>query len=383
MKTRPHVVITIPCLNRGGTEIQTLYLVRALIPGGWMVSVVCFFEYDQSVVDEYREQGCEVLLMRMDRNVRQTVFIGELKHVIVELRPDVAHVQYMTPGALAIIAVRLAGVPRIFATVHQPYSAWHNRLWKVMLRSSALLCDHFISVSQNAESSWFGVSRNFSDFEGKALPKHFTIHNAVDVSLVETLIQSEDAQTMKKQVAASGHFVFGYIGRLSHEKGVDILFDAFAMLADRHAGLQLLIVGEGPEKASIEARYCSMPWWDNVMFVGKQSWMRAMQYLAAMDAVVVPSRFEGFGLSAVEAMAAFLPVVASDAGGLSEIIENGKSGLLFESGSVPGLFSAMERLFLDTETRRRLCLDARRRASDFDVELFNKKILKLYSTSIS
>lgn len=383
MKKVRHVVIAIPCLNRGGTEMQTLCLVKALVFSGFRVTVLCYFEYDRAVVDEYRAAGGDVVLMDMVRSIGQLSFVGKLRNTIAGLKPDVVHVQYMTPGALAIVAARLAGARRVLATVHQPYSSWHSPLWKVLLRLSALLCDHFIAVSLAAESSWFGRSRDIADVPDSLLPKHFTLHNAVDVSCVQVLAASEEAARLRSGYAESGCFVFGYIGRLSHEKGADILFDAFELLAQRYAAVCLLVVGDGPERASLEHRYGVRQWWRRVTMAGRQDWENAMRHFAAMDAVVVPSRFEGFGLSAVEAMAASLPVVASDAGGLGEIIAHGQNGLLFECGNVSGLLACMERLLLEPQTRRRLCLDARRRASDFDIELFNRKIRKLYNTPLS
>lgn len=377
-----YVVIAIPCLNRGGTEMQTLHLVRALVHFGHKVSVLCYFEHEPTVVDEYRSAGAFVMLMGIDRGIGQASFVWTLRNALAECAPDAVHVQYMTPGALAIVAARFAGIRTVYATVHQPYSSWHTPLWKLLLRCSALLCKHFIAVSLAAESSWFGSSRDIGDVSDPLLPKHFTLHNAVDVSRVQALVESEEAAGLRSRYHESGCFVFGYIGRLSHEKGVDILFDAFELLSERYAGICLLVVGDGPERSSLEHRYGVRQWWRRVTMAGRQDWENAMRHFAAMDAVVVPSRFEGFGLSAVEAMAVSMPVVASDAGGLGEIIANGQNGLLFECGNVSGLLACMERLLLEPETRRRLACDAGRRASDFDIELFNRKIRKLYNTPL-
>ncbi|MCE1275008.1 MAG: glycosyltransferase family 4 protein, partial [Chlorobiales bacterium] len=109
------------------------------------------------------------------------------------------------------------------------------------------------------------------------------------------------------------------------------------------------------------------------------SWEDAMRHLAVIDALVVPSRFEGFGLSAVEAMSASKPVIAARTGGLMEIIEDGYSGLLYEIED----FSALARLMLllidDAANYRKLSVNARKRALDFDVEVYSKKIQNLYN----
>ncbi|NTV97590.1 MAG: glycosyltransferase family 4 protein [Chlorobiaceae bacterium] len=372
------VLIAIPCLGRGGTEIQTLYLVRVLVRSGYKVCVLCYFEHDDSVVDEYRTVGCTVQLMGMARSMGPAAVVGALRKAISAFSPDVVHVQYMTPGALSILAARLAGVKTVVATVHQPYSAWHSPVWKILLRMSALLCNHFISVSLNAEISWFGNGVCIDDCAAHHLPRHFTIHNAVDVALVENLMQTACAGDLTGKNADAKGFVFGYIGRLSHEKGVDVLVDAFGILAGRYCNIRLLVVGGGPERAILDARYSSCDWWKRVLFAGTQSWENAMRHLTAMDAVVVPSRFEGFGLSAVEAMAGSRPVIVSAAGGLSEIVENNRSGLIFENESVADLVTRMELILLQPAFKYGLSVEAKRRAKEFDVDHFNRRISRFY-----
>lgn len=373
-----HVLILIPCLNRGGTEMQTLYLVKSLVLLGCRVSVLCYFEYDDLVVDEYRMAGSSVVVMNLDRKLDAIAFIRTIRKAILDFKADVVHVQYMTPGALAVISARLSGVPRVYATVHQPFSSWHNLIWKYLLRFSSVLCDHFISVSLRTEKSWFGSVSSIENCK-KKLPKHFTIHNAVDVSLVESIVQSEEALILKEKYAERDTFVFGFIGRLSYEKGLDILLMAFKELVARHKNIRLVVVGSGPEHSSLEDRYGGELWWADISFVGSLDWVGAITHLAVMDAVVVPSRFEGFGLSAVEAMAASRTVIASDCGGLSEVIEEMSSGLLFHNENVSDLRAKMELLYTQPSLMHSLSVGAKRRAMVFDVGRFHTQIHRLYS----
>jgi L-malate glycosyltransferase len=372
------VVIAIPCLLRGGTEMQTLYLVKALRCSGHDVIVICYFEYDQMVVDEYQESGAEVILLKLSRGLSALACIKALSGSIADRKPDVVHVQYMTPGVLSIISARVAGVRRVYATVHQPFSAWHSEVWKYLLRASALLCDHFIVVSSKAELSWFGKCGNFDLSAKSILPRHFTIHNAVDVCRVEELANSGRLMNLKKRLNLDSGYVFGYVGRLSNEKGVDILMKAFAHLSATYPEISLLVVGDGEERELLDKSFHDTSWWPRVIFVGAQTWDNAMRHLSAMDAVIVPSRFEGFGLSAVEAMAASKPVVASDTGGLAEIVVNGKSGLLFRNEDVSDLAGMMEVVLTDSEKSEGLSRNGRLRAMDYDVKNFNEKINNLY-----
>lgn len=373
-----NVAICIPCLLRGGTEMQSLYLARALVRSSYSVEVVCYFQFDSDVVREFELSGSNVVRLNMKRELGAVRITDRLRKYFSSSRPDVVHVQYMAPGALPVLAARLAGIKRVIATVHQPYTRGHGLHAKILLRSAALLCDYFIAVSEVAESSWFGRNGTFASGDNMGTSRHFTLHNAVDVSRVAMLSSPEVKKTLTVATKLTATFVFGYVGRLRHEKGVDILFEAFGSVCERHSDIKLLVVGDGPDLPQLQVKYDKEGWWRNIVFAGSQAWEDAMKHFSLMDAAVVPSRFEGFGLTAIEAMAASLPVVASNTGGLKEVVENEKSGLLFEEGSVAGLAQAMQRLIEEPGVRSMLSENAKKRAQQFDIALYNESIHDFY-----
>lgn len=375
-----NVIISIPCLLRGGTEMQTLYLARALVGGGHDVEIACYFQYDPVLVEEFRASGCSVALMELERSSGAAAITRSLVDHFATRRPDIVHVQYMAPGAMPVLAARLAGVRRVLATVHQPYTKGHGMHAKLLLRSAALLCDHFIAVSEVAEKSWFGRSEGNASEAFDRYPRHFTLHNAVDVGTVSGFSAGSPVEVPPGINEIASYFVFGYVGRLRHEKGVDILFEAFGRVSGSHDDARLLVVGDGPDMQALEAQYGGEPWWRKIIFAGSKSWEEAMKHFALMNAVVVPSRFEGFGLTAVEAMAASRPVIASRTGGLGEIIGHEESGLFFRNGSVDELSQAMSRLLENPALRRRLAAGAKKRAGDFDTGLYNERVVSFYDS---
>ncbi|MGY4320280.1 glycosyltransferase family 4 protein [Bradyrhizobium sp. JR3.5] len=119
-----------------------------------------------------------------------------------------------------------------------------------------------------------------------------------------------------------------YVGRLSREKGVGVLLDAVA-----GTGMPLRIVGEGPERAALEARAPA-----NVRFLGALSRADVLREMASARALVVPSLwYEGFPMVVVEAFAQGTPVIASEIGGLAEVVSAGKTGALVPPGDTAGL----------------------------------------------
>src|SRR5690606_3120562 len=133
----------------------TLNLVRVLRSKSMIVKVLCYFESDDYIVNDFRNAGSNVEVLNLERSLGWLKLICILRRKILATHPEIVHVQYMAPGALPIIAARLAGVKWVFATVHQPYTKSHGRLAKLILRVASLFTTKFIAVSQSAELSWF------------------------------------------------------------------------------------------------------------------------------------------------------------------------------------------------------------------------------------
>ncbi len=329
------IILAIPCLLQGGTELQTLQLARVLRGDGHEVSVCCYFEHDPAMV----EAVGRVELLDLDRSLSPVRLVSVLRRAFAGA--DVVHVQYMAPGFLAVLAAKLSGVRRIFATVHQPATpyGWKARL---LLRLAARMCDRFICVSEAVAKSWDVPS--------------VVIHNAVDITGIDGI------------TAEGVGPAIGAVSRVRREKGIDVLLDAFASVS----GARLVIVGDGPDRAALEKR--AIP---NVEWAGQQPWERAMALMKGMDIVVVPSRFEGFGLTAAEAMVAGKAVVASDVDGLREVV--GDAGVLVPAGDASALAAVLKRLLANADERMALGRKARQRVEAmFSLEKFRERVLECY-----
>jgi L-malate glycosyltransferase len=154
-------------------------------------------------------------------------------------------------------------------------------------------------------------------------------------------------------------------GRLSKEKGVSWAARALEPLL--HQGnYHLLLVGEGEERPRLERRAARAGLGARISLLGWKTDVRPCLALAGM--VIVPGANEGFGLSALEAMAMGWPVVAAEGGGLAELIEDEASGLLVSAGDDLGLAAAVYRLAKDVKLRESLGQKARERALEFTLE---------------
>lgn len=384
MTSDTRICIMIPCLNTGGTEMQTLNLLRVLKSCGYTVEVICYFEYDNSIVEEFQKACSKVKLLEMNRETSPFRLILNLRKEIRSIRPDIVHVQYMSPGALPIIAARLAGVKTVFATVHQPYTKSHGIFAKIILRAASLLTTRFMAVSLHAEKGWFGSSSLFQENKDvRSQSHHFTIYNSVDTDRITRIVSETDPILLKKKAGVKlGIPVIGTVSRLRHEKGVDILIEAFSILLKERINAFLIIAGSGPDEEKLKNQALASGISGMVIFYGPVNWEKAIRLFTIMDIVVVPSRFEGFGLTAAEAMAAERPVIASDCYGLNEVVINNKTGFTFSSNHPEDLAGKLKYMISNPERFKQLAINGKSRAKTmFGPDVFRNRILSLYNST--
>jgi glycogen(starch) synthase len=171
-------------------------------------------------------------------------------------------------------------------------------------------------------------------------------------------VTAEQVAAARRRWAAEGPLL-AYGGRLVHEKGVQDLLAAMPRLRRRHPGLRLVVAGTGPAADDLRSRARALRLGRSVAFAGFVPDADLAALVAAADCAVVPSRYEPFGLVALEAAAAGTPVAVSDVGGLAEIVADGRTGLRFTPGDPAALAAAVDTLLADQVLGRRLVRNAR------------------------
>jgi glycogen(starch) synthase len=181
---------------------------------------------------------------------------------------------------------------------------------------------------------------------------------------------------------ADGIPLLVYFGRLEFEKGGQDLIAALPRIRRAHPGARLLVSGTGSAAPLLEATAREHRVRGCVDFLGRVPDGELPALLAAADAVVLPSRYEPFGIVALEAAAAGAALVASTAGGLAEVVIDGETGVSFPPGDVPALGTAVIRVLDDPRGARRRAAAARRRLDiDFDWTRIAATTAELYSAA--
>ena len=372
------VAVCLPCLLLGGTEIATLNMIIALKKGGYQIRVCCYYEYDPEMVARFRQAGVQVDLLKRERGGLKELLslTRDLRKYFLRHQPDVVHVQYFAPGMVPILSASIGRVNNIFATVHAAGSLGYNWKAKILFRISAFLTDHFFCVSHNTEKFWFGSvsdTANRSEFRGTG---HSTIHNCVDTAKYLQSHQIPDEIPHNRPV-------IGIVGRIVPLKGHKALIHAFSRVKESHPDARLVVIGTGTDQEYLEDLSGQLKVNDNICWVGQIPPEQLSKYYKAMDALAMPSHWEGFGLTAVEAMAAAKPVVGTKVPGLQEIIVDGETGFLVNIGDAEALAEKLILLIKDEKLRTDMGLAGRKRVQNkFSKNVHDRKWLTAYRSLV-
>jgi len=285
------------------------------------------------------------------RNVRR---IRTLRAAIRAETPD-AVLSFMTAtNVLSILACRSLRIPCIVSERVSPPNPAIRGPWALGFRY-AYPRAHAIVAQTDRAATWLR-----SRFP--AVPIH-VIANPV---VLEHSSNGEGNFTHIVKSAAEGQFIAA-MGRLTSQKGFDLLLRAFASLAVARSGWSLTIIGDGPERANLERQIEALGLARRVRLVGLLR--NPHQVLRRAAAFVLPSRYEGMPTALLEAMACGLPCVSYDCPtGPREIIQDGINGLLVPPGDVVELAQALGRVMDNDDLRRRLGGQAANVVRDFAVD---------------
>lgn len=316
--------------------------------------------------------------------------VKRISALIRETRPDLVHCHniyhQLTPSIIG--AAKKLGVP-VALTLHDSkpvcpaYTRLHdgkpcsdcldgdfshvlrNRCAEGSRGKSALL--YAEAVVQRALGSYEKVGA----FIAPSRFMHESIAHRVPQNRIRLLYNGIDTNAARGSGQDDGYVLF--LGRLSREKGVETLLKAHAISS---GGWRLVVAGTGPLGEELKAKY------NPSNFVGYIAGDALTAMIDRASVVVVPSEwYENCPMSVLEAMAYGKPVVGSRMGGIPELVEDGKTGLLYEAGNVSELASTLDRLMASPDLRRQMGAAARQRVEAvFSLESHNAGLMDIYKS---
>lgn len=359
MPAKRRILIVVTLAEIGGAQAYVRDLIPALTA---RYDVTVAAHGPGPLADAVRARGgryVELRHVRRSIGPRDILGLLELWRLCRRLRPEIVHLNSSKAGLLGRIAGVAARVPIRVFTAHgwAFYSSsglagrlytWADRL--VLPFTTAVIC-----VSENDRKDGL-AARTCRDASS------YVIHNGVDPG-------SEPVRNGRERVRIVS------VGRLAAQKDFRTLVRAASALDP--ARTEIVVFGDGPDRPAIEAEISRLEVGDRVTLAGEVD--DVPRRLREADVFVLSSNFEGLPISALEAMAAGLPIVASRVGGLTELVADGKNGALVRVGEPTELSSALAALVDDPELRRRQGDASRQRVLDeFSIDACRAAHLALY-----
>ena len=330
-----------------GAERWILALVRHLDPAR-IHSIVAAIKDEPGLevplCHEAERYGIETHIFEADGRFNFSA-VRQLRKFISENNIQILHTHFYKTDLLGLLATWRTKC-KIISTPHGWSKHMDFKLWcyELLDRCLFMFMDGVAPLSEE-------LCLPLRKLPGLASKLHF-IKNGVDVTEIDHATEIHPDILKWK---ATGAFVIGYIGQLIPRKGIGLLFYALSRLP--HLDWRLIVVGDGELRPSLETLAHELHIADKVLFAGFSSYRLA--YLKGFDLFVLPSQLEGIPRCLMEAMAAGVPVIASDIPGCRNLISAGHTGLLFPLNMPERLSETISRLAGDSTLRQFLASNGR------------------------
>ena len=361
--------------NWGGAQKYVFDLAVAAKEAGHEVNVI--YAVDGELIT--RLQGAGIATIALPPTPREVKLGADyrayqaFKKILQEEHPDVVHLNSSKIGGIGAAAARAVGIRKIIFTAHgwafnEKRPAWQRGLIWLSHYVTVLFCTKTICVSD-------AIKR-----DARHMPfvqrKFVVIHNGIDTEH-SALMPKDAARNSLLQDAPVGTTWIGTIGELHPTKNTDVLIRAFAALQPDEKNCILVLIGDGERRAALEQLVKKIGVSDRVYFLGHVA--NAGRFLKAIDIFALPSHSEALAYALLEAGAASLPVVASNVGGIPEIIIDGKTGLLVPPDVVAALSEAISQLLDDPTRAQEFATNLHKRVvSEFSLQQMISKTISTY-----
>ena len=300
----------------------------------------------------------------------ETALASTMVDVVNNNNIDILHVHYAIPHAAAaymakqILAKQNKKIP-VITTLHGTdiTLVGRDKTYRPVVTFSMEESDVLTAVSNNLKEETY---KNFTISKPIEV-----IYNFVDVAR----FNKKPVDAFKKLIAPNGERIIVHASNFRKVKRVDDVLQTFLLL-HKTIPSKLLLIGDGPERGRIEQMSRDCDYGNQVKFLGKQEQMEDILPIA--DLFLLPSEYESFGLAALEAMAAEVPVISTNAGGLPEININGYCGYMSNVGDIEDMSKNAIAILKDEETFQNFKANALAQAKKFDISNIVPLYEKLY-----
>ena len=314
---------------------------------------------------QFQEAGIEVHSLGLKTKLDFSAVI-RLRILLKEVKPDILHTYLLHSNVLGRIVGRLTGVPRIIGSERTIGQA---RYWgRLLTKLTNPLTD---AVEVNSQTGAIAIEDNLG------VPREKIELVRPGVNLGEYSKPTDGAEIRTDLGLNQDQHLALYVGRLRPVKGVEFGLRAFALAKDKRPNLYMALAGEGEQLYNLQNLVDALGINNHVKFLGVRNDLPDL--LAAADSILMPSLNEGFPRTAIEAMAAGKPIVATRVGGTPEAIIDGKTGILVPAKDIRAMAKALISLIDDPLLRDRLGVAGAKLAREnYSIDDYVSRLDELY-----
>jgi glycosyltransferase involved in cell wall biosynthesis len=363
---RIKVLRVIARLNMGGPALHVAYLTAGLTKRGYDTTLVAGSLARGEDSMAFVADGLGLEVVRIDELGREISPLRDLRatfqlaRLIRRERPQILHTHTAKAGTVGRVAALLAGSRRPPIIVHTfhghvlrgyfgPVRSW---FFRILERRLAAGTTALIAVSPQVRDDLVSLGVAPSD-------RFVVVRLGIELEQRVASEQNGRAESRRYLGIPADRFAVGWIGRMTAVKRTDDVLVAFKRLRDEGVDAVLCMVGDGPDRVQLERRAHELGVIRDTLFLGYQE--DVAPFYSAFDTLVLPSSNEGTPVSAIEALAAGRPVVATRVGGVPDVVRDGEDGFLVETGDTVELAARLAQLARDPELRERMGQQGRER----------------------
>ncbi|AKB76148.1 Glycosyltransferase [Methanosarcina lacustris Z-7289] len=346
-----------------GTEIASYNIAKYLAKTGHEVHVITSLDKGfpkKETIDRFCIHRTPIKKIR---------FIGIIFywfHIFLEIKrinPNIVHVQSISTALPGIFSMIFLKKPYVIwgqgSDVYIP-DKFTKFISKIVLKNASIV----IALSEDMKR------------------KMNTIYKREDIVILPNGIELDKFKGLssRKQNNDKTKKTIIFVGTLRPVKGIEYLIKAMNSIHEQLPNTDLLIVGDGPDREKMETLVQELNLQDCIHFVGKVSNEEIPEYMAQADLFALPSLSEGFGIVNIEAMAAGLPIVTTNVGGLPEIVINGENGFLVEPKNPEALAETILLILSDNDLKARISMNNQMKAEQYSWDIVVKNLISIYES---
>lgn len=375
--------------DKGGSAQNTYLSLLGLRKKNYQLSLVSGLSLESEMKHEEikaKEKDIQILksegieftqcpsLLRRINIIRDLKAFFDIWRIIKKYNPLIVHTHSSKAGLMGRLAAKLAGTPIIVHTPHGHvffgyFGPFKTKLFIIFEKLASRITDKIVALTNREK-------KDHILFKIAEEDKFSVIYSGIELNILKES-SSEEKQNLKKELGIpENSLIVGTAGRLVPVKGPEFLVKASKYIISKYPDTYFMFTGDGPLEQDLKRKALEMGISDNIIFLGWRDDL--VKIISIYDIFVLPSLNEGMGRVLVEAMALGKSIVASNVGGIPDLVIHGKNGFLVPPKNPKQLAKYIQVLLEDKDKREKMGLAGKEMAYNFTSERMVEKIANLY-----